>query len=1228
MERAAPVKIMLPTKVQENVTANLKQKHMRMMMGSLVVPGGTSKGKKNKKKSADQNHHRMLISAPAGKHRGKHKGGATGLQNRFASRRSHIPMAQETPDQRSVRIERHRKKQFSQKHVQHEQELLQKLQKGSHKHTSHIVTARHGGQSKTTSAAAAAQYSQPIQPGKHTAEELKAMRSDEHDRDNRQMQVLTALMKRIAGTAKFFADENIARSVMTEVDQDEMSGLRRGFDMNPGGLTLAQFIELMMGFVPVNKEEEDEIQAMHKHHHHRVHHKHHHRHHTADGKIVHVKGKARLQLARNLCELFEQIDINGDGTLEWDEFTSYCVSQGLANDRKKSENIKRYKLLRTHLGYKEGIGVIENMQSFVLNGDEWDYKKANLMRMARITHSSTKQAYSNSGPSTVSSSSGMTLVTCDRNAIHRGTFALRDPKTGRLLKRIGEGVHKSAVLAVCYIPCMEYIVTSSADLTLGFWDSHKHDLRQLMPVNEEMCSLHWVDAKDAGLRADEDADAAENTSIGKIDSAAGKEQNGPTPKTGRGRFASVLSRVTAGIRVGTLYTGGVNGNITGWDVAHMFVEAILQGHTDSITSFVSISSLRLLVSGSMDSTVRIWNLRSNAPLKVLRGHVRGVTSVSFSNEQRVLCSCGFDHEVLVWNPYVETRPSGKLRGHTCSVLRVECVEGTYEAISVDIEGNVRIWDLRTLSCVQILASHEANGAENHLYDHVHNPNTPNPDMFKDIVKSTGGDCLSWCYVHHPEGNRIMISTERHLRVYAYDEVNNPRVADKNVSNVIVYNPLTCSFLTAGGRSCKTWDAVSGKLLKTFQNIVEEEKVEITAVCFDDQYRQFILGDTLGRVRMYQCANGQLLRDLVFHNDGGEVVSILFNAVTDCIYSSSSRGQLIVQQDDGEGVEGDEDENEDVAVGPEEANQHPGDEESAGRQAGELFRKTRHHLVRLFTRKEVLACEVTALVQAPALHLLAWGGADGDVVILDALTGNTEGMCIAATMTTDGCRVAVTAISFLEPYPMLAVAYSDGSVQVWSVRPFYIRQCSLMIFYNYKEPKVHVSPALAASAPWVEKSSVRPTGETVDITKMCWDRSGMCLVAGDSNGSVLKWNFKYLLLKLHVQEFHLVDSGEDVGGSGSGSGGGGGGSGGNDSGPPTKLGDVLHPDLKRTTMSAREQLEESLAASPRVFEDPPPENTQEEEKIGMSELAGTFGMSCRKVVLCSCSCSCAWYFDSN
>ena len=819
-----------------------------------------------------------------------------------------------------------------------------------------------------------------------------------------------------------------------------------------------------------------------------------------------------MQLARNLCELFEQIDINGDGTLEWDEFTSYCVSQGLANDLKTEGSIKRYKLLRSHHCYNQGVGVVNNMATFILKGDEWNMAKANVLRMARqnfkhkavATEGGSSNDNNNNNNNNNKKAGGMTFVTCDRNAIHKGTFSMRDPRTGKLVKRCGEGVHKNSILAVCYIPCMEYIVTSSADLTLGFWDSHKHDLRQLMPVNEEMLALHWVNSADAGIKNDNRNQDSHATNGGSNSSSNGggttgggdndKANKGKAGSIGQGqgrrRKASVLGKIHSKIRIGTLYTGGISGNITGWDVAHMFVDATLVGHTDSVTSFLSIKSLRLLVSSSMDSTVRIWNLRSNAPLKVLRGHARGISSVAFSIEQRVLLSCGFDHEIFVWNPYVETRTSGKLRGHTCSVLSVTCVEGTKEAISVDVEGNMRIWDLRTLTCVQILADHEAAGsAGNHLYDHVHNPNTPNPDMFKNVANATGGDCLSWCYIHHPDGNRIMVATERYLRVYAYNEVDDPRVADINVSNSLVYNPLTSSFLTAGGQSCKNWDAVTGKLLHSYDNIIEEDKVEITAVCYDDQYRQFLLGDTLGRIRMYQCANGQLLRDLVSHSDGGEVVAIMFNRVTDCIYSTSSKGQLIAQEDDGEGTdEQNADENAIVPpLNPMADADGDGNDENVGREAGELFRMARHEVVSTFTRKAAPPCETTALVQGPSLGLLAWGAVDGDVAIIDCVSGHTEGMCIAATIETDTQHVTktpVTALTFLEPYPLLAVAYGNGSICIWSVRPFYIRQCPLMVFYNYKKPKIHLSPALAASAPWIPKKEVHSMGETVDVLKLC------------------------------------------------------------------------------------------------------------------------------------------------
>jgi hypothetical protein len=101
----------------------------------------------------------------------------------------------------------------------------------------------------------------------------------------------------------------------------------------------------------------------------------------------------------------------------------------------------------------------------------------------------------------------------------------------------------------------------------------------------------------------------------------------------------------------------------------------------------------------------------------------------------------------------------------------------------------------------------------------------------------------------------------------------------------------------------------------------------------------------------------------------------------------------------------------------------------------------------------------------------------------------------------------------------------------------------------------------------------------------WDISGKCLFAGDSNGSILKWNLRYMLLKLRIRKFKLDDDSDqstDIN--------------------PKKLSEVLHPDLKRTTMSPREKLEESLAASPRVFEDNVPEEsiTGSEDK---TEIAG-------------------------
>ena len=45
------------------------------------------------------------------------------------------------------------------------------------------------------------------------------------------------------------------------------------------------------------------------------------------------EGSATLEVVSDLCELFAQIDANGDGTLEWDEFTNFVIEQGVALEK-------------------------------------------------------------------------------------------------------------------------------------------------------------------------------------------------------------------------------------------------------------------------------------------------------------------------------------------------------------------------------------------------------------------------------------------------------------------------------------------------------------------------------------------------------------------------------------------------------------------------------------------------------------------------------------------------------------------------------------------------------------------------------------------------------------------------------------------------------------------------------------------------------------------------------
>lgn len=96
---------------------------------------------------------------------------------------------------------------------------------------------------------------------------------------------------------------------------DQVSSLRKEFQQKETGLSIAEFVFVMMRFVQATSQSDEHSR---------------------------LRDLSEQQLVANLCELFAQIDINGDGSMEWEEFTSFIVETGLTAKSHQPNSIQHY----------------------------------------------------------------------------------------------------------------------------------------------------------------------------------------------------------------------------------------------------------------------------------------------------------------------------------------------------------------------------------------------------------------------------------------------------------------------------------------------------------------------------------------------------------------------------------------------------------------------------------------------------------------------------------------------------------------------------------------------------------------------------------------------------------------------------------------------------------------------------------------------------------------------
>ncbi|KAG7393156.1 hypothetical protein PHYPSEUDO_012495 [Phytophthora pseudosyringae] len=110
-------------------------------------------------------------------------------------------------------------------------------------------------------------------------------------------------------------EKGFTMDIMMMMDMEKVSTLRIEFERKEKGLSIAEFVYVMVRFVQ-SSAQTDENSRLHD--------------------------LSESQLVANLCELFAQIDINGDGSMEWEEFTSFIVDTGLTVKSHQPNSIQQY----------------------------------------------------------------------------------------------------------------------------------------------------------------------------------------------------------------------------------------------------------------------------------------------------------------------------------------------------------------------------------------------------------------------------------------------------------------------------------------------------------------------------------------------------------------------------------------------------------------------------------------------------------------------------------------------------------------------------------------------------------------------------------------------------------------------------------------------------------------------------------------------------------------------
>ena len=443
-------------------------------------------------------------------------------------------------------------------------------------------------------------------------------------------------------------------------------------------------------------------------------------------------------------------------------------------------------------------------------------------------------------------------------------------------------------------------------------------------------------------------------------------------------------------------------------------------HKGEILDVIEISKPQMIVTACMDGKIRLIDVSDRDVVKVWSHHNLGVRCLDYNpliDNSGYILSVGFEYYVNVYCPdlSIDEAFKGRLDGHQAPVVSCKFLSQSYMATSADEEGNVRIWDTRTKLCLQTIESPTKNF----------------------IISGILG--LSKYNKFIVYGNKIAYYDAKYKEE---DHISSSENTIENYPIKVEFNKYYQQFFVASFRDVSVYDK-EGNLFKVYSKLIKNEHfegdVKIKSFIFDDNYRKFYLGFSNGAILLFNAGNGSLIKPInetEIEKDGIQFFS----------YSHTKEVTSMYYYND------EDNDNENLILLSVSHDSLINVYNESNSEESEKLRSIKggHTL-------KGKGLEIYCLDFSTQLAFFATGSSDSLVVVWNFELSKIEDILYLENKNKNE-KVNVYAVKFLDPYPLIAVGYSDGQFLIWGIKEAHIRGQCLLRARNYSRvPKKKIEP---------------------------------------------------------------------------------------------------------------------------------------------------------------------------